>query len=390
MTRRGWSWLRCLAGAAIVVALVWRLGTDAFVDGLRLVDTPAVLAALGIGVLTTVFSAGRWCLVARGLGLRLPLTTAVADYYRGLFLNVVLPAGVLGDADRAVRHGRRSGDVGRGVRAVVLERVGGQMVLIVVGVAMLFLQPILGWDTMRTALPGPGALVVPVTLAVVVAALAAWLRWGGGAARCRRALATVVTDTRRGLLSRGTWPGVVLLSAAALAGNVGLFLVAARTAGTAAPLVELVPLLVLALLVMSLPLNVGGWGPREAFLAFAFGAAGLGAAQGLTAAVVCGVLTFVATLPGAAVLLLRRATRDRAARVQDPALDPAPESESHLDPHADAAPAPSDSPESRVHDSRPRPARPAGRGGAGGRGTRRPGGPATPGPSRPKPVTAGR
>ncbi|MFC7567728.1 hypothetical protein ACFQU9_31730 [Actinomadura namibiensis] len=88
------------------------------------------------------------------------------------------------------------------------------------------------------------------------------------------------------------------------------------------------PLAVLALLVMALPVNVGGWGPREAASAAAFGTAGLGAAQGLTVAVVYGVLALVASLPGLAVLVARRLPEDRQvlperrdqARQQVPAL----------------------------------------------------------------------
>jgi hypothetical protein len=60
---------------------------------------------------------------------------------------------------------------------------------------------------------------------------------------------------------------------------------------------------------MGLPVNVGGWGPREAVSALAFGAAGLGASQGLTAAVVYGILTLVASLPGVAVLIFRHSSR---------------------------------------------------------------------------------
>jgi hypothetical protein len=96
---------------------------------------------------------------------------------------------------------------------------------------------------------------------------------------------------------------VALLSVLAFAGHLGLFLVAARTAGSTAPAAQLLPLMVLTLLAMGLPVNVGGWGPREGVAALAFGAAGLSAAQGLTTAVVYGVLAFVAGLPGAAVLL---------------------------------------------------------------------------------------
>jgi uncharacterized membrane protein YbhN (UPF0104 family) len=114
-----------------------------------------------------------------------------------------------------------------------------------------------------------------------------------------------VAAVRQGLLARRVWPGIVLASVAVLAGYLATFLLAARAAGATAPAVQLLPLLVLALLAMMLPVNVGGWGPREGACAWAFGAAGLGAAQGLTVAVVYGLSIFVASLPGAAVMVLR-------------------------------------------------------------------------------------
>jgi uncharacterized membrane protein YbhN (UPF0104 family) len=306
--RRLWPLLRVLVGVAILAALVVRLGTGAFVAGLRAIDTGSVLAALGIGLLTTVFSAWRWCLVARGLGLRLPLAAAVADCYRALLLNSVLPAGVLGDVHRAVSHGQRSGDLGRGVRAVVLERMAGQVVLVVVAVGVLLTQPGLLAAAAGNLVHGRGSaagILAGLAALVAVAALAAWAARGRRVSRFRTALRSSLADARTGVLSRDTWPGVVLLSVAALAGYLALFVVAARAAGSQATLVELLPLLVLALLVMGLPINIGGWGPREAAATVTFGAAGLGATQGLTAAVVYGVLSLIACLPGVVVLLRR-------------------------------------------------------------------------------------
>ncbi|MDT7646428.1 MAG: hypothetical protein QOC75_3428 [Pseudonocardiales bacterium] len=308
--RRFWPWLRVLLGVGILAALAVRLGTGAVVGGLRAIGPGAVLAALGIGLLTTVFSAWRWCLVARGLGLRLPLATAVADCYRALLLNSVLPAGVLGDVHRAVSHGRQAGDVGRGVRAVVLERLAGQVVLIVVGVGVLAAHPTLLAAAVDGLTSGRGVTVGTLTvlaavLAVVLALGAAAVR-GGRASRLRDAVRAGLADVRAGVLSLGTWPAVVLLSAAALAGYLALFVVAARAAGSQATLGELLPLLVLALFAMGLPLNIGGWGPREAVSTAAFGAVGFGATQGLSTAVVYGVLSLIACLPGVGVLLLRR------------------------------------------------------------------------------------
>jgi uncharacterized membrane protein YbhN (UPF0104 family) len=282
----------------ILAALLWRLGTGPFLDGLRLIDGPAIAAALGIGALTTVCCAWRWRLVARGLGVRLPLRSAVAQCYRSVFLNATLPGGVLGDVDRAVHHGRDVGDVKRGIRVVVWERTAGQVVQVAVAVAVLFAFP----SPVRTHLPAAVALGLSVALAVV---LLAWALHRGPA-RWARALRTAKADIRAGLLSRRNWLGVVASSALVMGGYLATFLVAARTAGATAPLHKLVPLTALALLAMALPLNIGGFGPREGVAAWAFSSAGLTATQGVTAALVYGALVIISSLPGAAVLVVRR------------------------------------------------------------------------------------
>ncbi|MFG2322748.1 lysylphosphatidylglycerol synthase transmembrane domain-containing protein [Streptomyces sp. NPDC048568] len=295
--------LGTLAGTAILAVLLWRMGTGVFLDGLRRIDAPTVLAALGIGLVTTVFSAWRWALVARGLSIRLPLGPAVADYYRALFLNAALPGGVLGDVHRAVHHGRRAGDLGRGVRAVVLERVAGQLALIGVGVVVLLTLPSPVQGEARRAAPLV-TLAVLGALAVVIA-----LRMNRAPARRGRVLRATLGEARQGLLSRRNLPGVAVSSVVVLAGHLVMFGLAARVAGSGATVAELTPLAVLALLAMGLPLNVGGWGPREGVTAWAFGAAGLGAGTGLGVAVVYGVLSLVASLPGVVVLVVRRFAR---------------------------------------------------------------------------------
>ena len=317
-----WPVVKLVGGVGILVMLVVRLGSDAVVDGLASIGIGSVLAALGLGLLTTAASAWRWCIVARGMGLRLPLPVAVGDCYRAIFLNSVLPAGVLGDVHRAVGYGRQIGDVGRGVRVVALERVTGQAAVVVIGLAVLLgAQPTLIADAAGTLRPGWLGAAELLAVLLAVGALVAWLVRGPQAARLRAALRTGVADARSGVFSRGTWPALLLLSVVALAGYLTLFVVAARAAGSTAALRELLPLLVLGLLAMALPLNVGGWGPREGVTAVAFGTVGLGAAQGLTTAVVYGVLSLIACLPGAVVLVLS-ATRAGTAR-RTPAVAPA-------------------------------------------------------------------
>jgi glycosyltransferase 2 family protein len=282
-------WARPVVGAAVLAVLVWRLGSGPFVDGLRKVDGRSLAAALGIGVLTTVCCAWRWSLVAGGLGLRLPLPAAVADCYRAVFLNATLPGGVVGDVQRAVRSGREAGDVGRGVRAVVWERTAGQLIQLALAVAVLLTLP----SPVRSVMPVVAGVGVALVLVAVLLPRARWAR-------------AAWADARAALLAPRARGRIAVASAVAVAGHVATFLVAARVAGSTAPLAQLVPLALLALLAMSVPANVAGFGPREGVAAWTFGAAGLTAAQGVATGIAYGVLVLVASLPGAAVLVLRR------------------------------------------------------------------------------------
>ncbi|MFF5174688.1 lysylphosphatidylglycerol synthase domain-containing protein [Micromonospora sp. NPDC000089] len=298
-TRPSRAWLSNLAGVALVAGLLYWLGAGPALAALRRIDAPATATALALGALTTICCAWRWRLVAEALGVRLPLGAAVADCYRAVFLNATLPGGVLGDVHRAVRHGRDAGDLGRGVRAVLWERTAGQLVQLGLAVGLLLVLP----SPVRPYLPA-------VTLAVAAGAAALVLALralpAGGPLRRARALRAAAADLRAALLDARTGPRVALASVMVVGCHLATFLLAARVAGVTAPVAVLLPLTLLALLAMGLPANVGGFGPREGVAAWAFGAAGLGAAQGVSTALVYGALVLVAALPGAAVLIVRR------------------------------------------------------------------------------------
>jgi glycosyltransferase 2 family protein len=276
---RLWRLARLGVPAGTLAVLIWRVGTGPFLDGLRNVSAGALAAAAGLAAVTTVCCACRWRIVARGLGVELPLGRAVGAYYRSLFLNVTLPGGVLGDVHRGLSHGRDTRDVGRGLRAVAWERSAGQVVQAGLTLAVLL------------ALPSPVRREVPLVALALLAAAAGVALGARAWPRLRGDLRAVVTE----------WPAVALASAVVVAGHTLTFLIAARAAGATAPALTLVPLALLVLAAAALP-NVAGWGPREGVTAWAFAAAGLGASRGVATAVVYGVMVFVATLPGAAIL----------------------------------------------------------------------------------------
>ena len=301
--RFGLALLRLAAGVTVLWFLVRQVGAAPFEDGLRAVTWPAVAAAVVLTVLTTVCSAWRWRVVARALGISIGLPAATGAYYRSLFLNSVLPGGVLGDVHRAVMHGRRAGDVARGVRAVAWERLCGQVIQAAVTAVVLLTMP----SPVRPALP---YILAGVTGLAGCAALVTFWAARRGRSRLPRAARALADDLRGGLLAPDVWPRLVLASVLVVAGHTATFVIAARVAGSAAPLGELVALLMVIQVAMVIPLGIGGWGLREGAAAWAFGAAGLGAATGVTVTTLYAVLMLAAVAPGAG-LLLRDAVRRR-------------------------------------------------------------------------------
>jgi uncharacterized membrane protein YbhN (UPF0104 family) len=285
--RRAWPRLRLLGGLLVLAFLVWQFGTGPFAHAWHVTTWTSVLAAMVLNLASTLTSAWRWRLVARALDAPLTVRQSVTGYYRSQFLNSVLPGGILGDAHRGVRHGRRAGDVGVGLRATVWDRVLGQVVQI--GLTLLALS-LLG--TPLTGL-APAALLL-----VLVLAGGGWLLM-----RLRRTANVWIGSDLRTLLRLPTAGLVALASFGTTVGHVAIFLVAEHAVGVDATWQLQVTTALVVLVLSSVPLNVAGWGLREGAGAWVFGYAGLGAATGLTVSIEFGVLGALATTPGLLVLV---------------------------------------------------------------------------------------
>ena len=312
MRRRAWAAARLLGGVLILAIVVWGVGLGPFLDGLRGLHPSMLLAAVAIGALTTLCSAWRWRVVAAELGVALPLPDATAAYYRSQLLNSALPGGVVGDVHRGLRHGIDVGDLGRGLRAVFWERVAGQAVQVAIALAVLLTLP----SPVHTAMP-------VVATAGAAAALILVLTGRGvvrhGPVRLAGALRTAAAEARGVLLQPPALRPVLVASLLVVGGHLGMFLLASRAAGVHGTPQQLIPLALVVLLAAAIPLNVGGWGPREGAAAWVFSATGWGAGAGAAVATAFGVLTLVSVLPGAFVLFAgRRRPGPRAIRQAGP------------------------------------------------------------------------
>jgi glycosyltransferase 2 family protein len=288
---RSRAFVRAGVGAGIVAAIVLTVGAEPFVRGLASVSAVPAAVALALGVATTLAAAWRWRILARRLGLALGWGESVSAYYRSQFLNTVLPGGVIGDVHRAVVHGRSVSRVSQASRAVVAERGAGQAVQLVLAAVVLVSVGMSGYA------PAVSTVLIAVAVAcagVIVAAAVS--------ARARLAITRELATLRSAFGTVGTVVRVSAASLIVILGHVATFVVACVAVGVEASPERLAVVALIVMLAGAIPLNIGGWGPREGAAAWAFAAAGLGAAAGIAASTAFGVLAMIAVAPGAAVV----------------------------------------------------------------------------------------
>lgn len=294
--------VRAAVGLALLTVIAVRVGAEPFARGLTAVTPGAILAALALAAVATVAASWRWRVIAARLDLQLEWGEAIASYYRSQFLNTVLPGGVLGDVHRAFAHGRGVGQIAHASRAVAIERSAGQIVQVVIAAVALVS---LGLSAYAPAV-GVLLLVLVIACAAAVVAARASVRVRAVARRELGMLRIALGDLRT--LARVSAASVVVVAC-----HVATFVVACVAVGVAAPPERLIAVALVAVLAASIPLNVGGWGPREGAAAWAFAALGLGAATGIAASTAFGVLAMIAVAPGALVVAAS-ALRGRHAR----------------------------------------------------------------------------
>ena len=258
--------------------------------------SPYVLVpALALTVFQVALSAWRWRYTVERLGLPLAYGVAVREYYLATFLNQVLPGGVLGDVNRAWRHGSGAGERLSAVHGVAIERLSGQLVLALV--VVISGSWLLGSGRVAAGQLNGGLLL---GAGVIGAFLALWLALKTGLAAYLQRLRR---DLYESLLNRTVLPVQIGSSLLVLASYLGVFLCLAWGAGyiesteSAAIIVSLGSILLLSMVV---PLTVAGWGIREGAAALLWPMAGLPAEQGVALSVGYGALVLVSSLPGAA------------------------------------------------------------------------------------------
>jgi len=126
----------------------------------------------------------------------------------------------------------------------------------------------------------------------------------GDHGRLARLLRVVWTDLRSGVLARTIWPQLLITSIVVVVAHTTTLIIAFRVVGVPAPAGQLVALSMLIQAATAIPINIGGWGPREGMAAWSLAAAGFGASTGVTVTTLFAVLALIAVAPGGLLLAL--------------------------------------------------------------------------------------
>ena len=286
---------RFAVSVGLLIGLGWWLDGRALLDQLENIDFRWLLVGFVVTFGQTVLSAWRWRYTAKRLGLNLSLRDAVREYYLAIFINQVCPGGIVGDLSRAWRHARTA-ETGPAVRAVILERLSGQMVMIVLSLGAVAALP----EDLIGDVPYGWVFLVILSLVTVVVMTVVRRRSSGNESLVEKLL----HDTRIAVCSREALPRQLISSSIIVASYLLTFVIAARAIGSYTPLATLVPLIPIVLLAMLLPISIAGWGVREGVAALLWAAAGLSAVEGAAISATYGLLILISSLPGAGVLLV--------------------------------------------------------------------------------------
>jgi len=301
-------WASVAAKILLTVAAIWYLQKKvdlaaAWEVGKGLSPWWFALAMLLQGIQMFVCG-GRWLMVLKALGTRLPFLMSVELFMIGIFFGQVLPGAVGGDAVRIWKTREAGLSFSHSFNSVLLERVITVFALMLLAaVSQPFLQDRLGgllpvWFFPALAAIGLSGIVVLLLLDRLPEALARL--------RIVRGFFALSADGRRLFLSGRFGLSTLIVT---LLGHVNLVLVMwALARGIGAP-VDVGDCLVLVppvILVATLPISISGWGVRENMTVLMFAGIGLAHEQSAALSLLFGLSSLLISLPGGLFWLRER------------------------------------------------------------------------------------
>ncbi len=258
-------------------------------------------------------AAGRWVVLVRSANIELPVLAGVRLFLVSSFLGSMLPAGIGGDLARTWELASRTGRPGEALGIAVLDRWLGLASVLALGALGVALGGDLAID------PRVDVAVYACLAVVLVAGVAAGLadRVAGFVLPSRWAtpVARAVAGLRR--LRRGPAMGlVVALSVATQVLRIVVAWVVGIGMSIDVPLIYYFAVMPIAILLILLPISIGGFGPAQGAMVWMLRPAGVAAEVSFAMSTVYIALGLVGNLPGGLLFLCSRPGPRSAYRVR--------------------------------------------------------------------------
>lgn len=286
--------LKVVAAIGLLLLLAYFIDVGEMLTQLKDTDWRWILLALSVVQMQLVLSAIRWKITAGRLGQFLGTRRAIAEYYLATLANLSLPGGVTGDAARVYRN-RQTKTLSVAVHGVMLERLAGQIALLVVSITGWLLWPVL----MQGSVPRFGVVLISISIAFiffVVATIYTVVRFAPD--WMTRKILELGPAVYSAWCADRQWIVQSVLSLAVVATYLLVFLLSSFAVGQPLPLSAVITIVPLVLLSMVVPISIGGWGVREAAAAILWPVVGLSSEAGIATSVVYALTSLIGCLPG--------------------------------------------------------------------------------------------
>ena len=250
--------LRVLAGAALLVLVVWYVDPRTLARSLSGANPWLFACAVAVAIVSNVFSALRWKAIAGNLRLQVSALQALLMYARATTANMMLPGSVVsGDVLRSYQLSRLGNPLAASAWSVFLDRFSGLWILCAMSAIAAAALGYWGYAAiLAAAFIGP---LLPIPLPKNL-------------------------QSGRPILVRSAWYSIVVQLVAA-----GTLWVCAQAIGLgvsyALMLAAAAPIFIMA----ALPIGVAGFGAREAAAVAVLGVAGVAPEQAFAVGLLYGL-----------------------------------------------------------------------------------------------------
>ena len=299
--------------AAVSTGLLWflvnLLQKDELGASLERIPLSAVAAASVLLTLQGPILALRWHQVLRVFGTRVPLSQLVGMSFIGLFFNQAMPTSIGGDAIRMWQLHRTGIPAQISITSVLNERLSGLLILLLlvtVGTPSIWLV----LDTPESRFLW-SAIVLLTLFGFTVFLLIDRLPERVAAAFRATKITELSADFKRLLHAGRMTASLVLLGLLSWAVAIAAVVILSLGLGiTVAPgyYAIIVPMVILMMIV---PISIGGWGVREGAFIFLLGHLGVSSAESFLLSVLFGLTLILASLPGIVFWLLEPPLKTR-------------------------------------------------------------------------------